>query len=1041
MLNRLKSTMEKSQKLHYLFMLLSILSFSQYAMAVGESEPNDTWNQADVITLGATATGTAGLSQESDWWRVNSALDGKLTVTYTSTNGLTVYCQVYDTLGTVQYTSSYSSGTAVLNVDGLAAGTYYIKMFAFYSSQAPTYSFVPTWTTPAQLIDVEPNGTKAQAKVLPLNGSKTGHIGYIFNQIDDLVDWWKVTTTANGRLDWTITSHNGQNIYAILYNNDGVTILGGTYTTSTATYSKDGLAPGTYYIKINNFYNSEFAPYTISNNLVQPSQANDVEPNNTKAQAKVLPFNGSKTGHIGYAFNGIRDEYDWWKVTTTLDGRINWTITSHNGQNVYAELYDNNGTTFLGGSYTSSTATYSKDGLAAGTYFIRIKTYYASEFATYTLSNGLVLPPVVNDAEPNGLYTQAIVLPINDSAVGHIGYYYNLQRDDFDWYTFTTIKGGKVAMRMMSLNGQNVYAELYDNDGITYLGGSYTSSDNTWQIDGLGAGTYFIRLKTYYNTEWAPYKLFVNSIVGPYANDLGFNNTYTAATPKNVNTTFTGNINYYYENRRDTFDWYKFTLAKDGNLKWTLTSGNSQNVFAELFNANGTSYIAGGYTTGTFTWGFDKLEAGTYYMRIRTYYNSEFAPYSITTAFIEAQGGDDLNNDYANKAKVICGYNPVIGHINYLRNSSTYDPVDWHKIVKTANSGPVAITVQTLDDTNSTSDNLYIFYTLYLDTAAAPITAATLINPNSTWTNTYNNLANGTYYIRITPYTVGNNGYWGQYKITANFKDTCSQSITLTASSIGTTCNKGSLTYYITRGFAPYACQLFRDGVAYGAVVNTSDTAKYTNLPPGNYQLRTKATGATTYNVSSAATLIIPKPAGAAASGITKNKATITWTALPCSDGYVVAYKKASVTSWTYDTIAAGTTADTLKNLSASTQYNYKIAARHISNKYYLSAYSTVKNFTTLAAREADILANSTNTLKLPVFPNPAAENITVDLSTFDQSDVTLTVYDVSGKIISQEKPATSNYILSIEKLSNGVYTLVATSPKQTAITKLVVAK
>ncbi|MBK8847377.1 MAG: T9SS type A sorting domain-containing protein [Bacteroidetes bacterium] len=964
MMNKTNSrTAEKKQKLIYLIMLFSMLFFSHYANAVAETEPNDTWNQADVITLGATGTGTAGLASNQDWWRVTSALDGKLTVNWTATNSLNIYCQIYDTLGVVQYASAYTNSSNVLNVDGLAAGTYYIKLVAYYGNEAPNYSFVPTWTAPAQLIDVEPNNTKAQAKTLPVNGSRTGHIGYVFNQVDDLEDWWQVTTTANGRIDWTITSHNGQNIYARLYANDGVTLFGGSYTTSTATYSKDGLAPGTYYIKINNFYTTEFAPYTISNNLVQPSQANDVEPNNTKAQAKVLPFNGSKTGHIGYAFNGVRDEFDWWKVTTTLDGRINWTITSHNGQNVYAELYDNNGTTFLGGSYTSSTATYSKDGLAAGTYFIRIKTFYATEFATYTVSNGLVLPPVVNDAEPNGLYTQAIVLPINDSAVGHIGYYYNLQRDEFDWYTFTTVKGGKVAMRMMSLNGQNVYAQLYDNDGITYLGGGYTSSDNTWQIDGLGAGNYFIRVKTFYNTEWAPYKLFVNSIVGPYANDLGFNNTAAAATPKNVNSTFTGNINYYYQNRTDTFDWYKFSLAKDGNLKWTLTSGNSQNVYAELFNADGLTYIIGGYTTTTSTWGFDKLEAGTYYMRVRTFYNSEFAPYSITTAFIEAQGGDNLDNDYANKAKTICGYNPLIGHINYLRNNNTYDPVDWHKFVKSANSGPVSMTVQTLDDTNSVSDGLYIYYTLFLDTAGAPITSEFLINPNTTWTNTYNALANGTYYIRIRTYSVGNNSYWGQYKITANFKDTCSQSIALTSSSLGTTCNKGSLTYYITRGFAPYACQLFRDGVAYGAVVNTSDTAKFTNLPPGNYQLRTKATGASTYNVSSASTLIIPRPAGTSASGITKNKATIKWTALACTDGYVVA------------------------------------------------------------------------------FPNPAAENVTVDLSQFEQSNVTVTVYDLSGKIHLQDKTSMLNYQLSIEKLSNGIYTLMATSDNKTAITKLIIAK
>ncbi|MBL0051012.1 MAG: hypothetical protein IPP29_05510 [Bacteroidetes bacterium] len=103
-------------------MLLALCGYATNAYAVAESEPNNTWNQADVITLGATGTGTAGLASEEDWWRVTSAVDGKLTVNWTATNAIFVYCQIYDTLGVVLYANAYTNSSSVIEKDGLGAG-------------------------------------------------------------------------------------------------------------------------------------------------------------------------------------------------------------------------------------------------------------------------------------------------------------------------------------------------------------------------------------------------------------------------------------------------------------------------------------------------------------------------------------------------------------------------------------------------------------------------------------------------------------------------------------------------------------------------------------------------------------------------------------------------------------------------------------------------------------------------------------------------------------------------------------------------------
>jgi hypothetical protein len=84
----------------------------------------------------------------------------------------------------------------------------------------------------------------------------------------------------------------------------------------------DGLAAGTYYVRINSFYTTDFAPYTLKDSLFSPSQANDTEPNDSRATALTLNPNSKTTGHTGYYYNNKRDSSDWYKITTAQDGQL-----------------------------------------------------------------------------------------------------------------------------------------------------------------------------------------------------------------------------------------------------------------------------------------------------------------------------------------------------------------------------------------------------------------------------------------------------------------------------------------------------------------------------------------------------------------------------------------------------------------------------------------------------------------------------------------------------------------------------------------------
>ena len=630
------------------FLLFALLSSSLiWNTAKGaESEPNNTAGTADVLLLNGSNTGAIDVSGDEDWWSVTTTGDGKLDVTITISNGLNMYCQIYDHNGTTVFVQAYTAGTTTISQDGLAAGTYYLRVYPFYAGQLPAYTISNTLTVPVQANDTEPNGSFGQAKVLPLNGSRAGHIGYFYDNVDDSTDWYKVATTSDGRLEWTITSVNGKNVYAQLYDVNGTTFLTGSYTTGTATYSRDGLPVGTYYIRIANFYFSEFSPYTISNTLIPASVANDPEPNGLFSQAVNINVGDSAYGHIGYAnFNGD-DTTDWYKVTTTQDGRIDFTMTSINGQNVYLQLYDNNGTTFLAGSYTTGTATYSKDGLAAGTYYLRVATFYLSEFAPYKVKINLVQPAQANDAEPNDTRAQAIVLPLNGSRTGHTNYYFNLLRDTQDWYRLTTTADGLISFTITSHNGQNVYAELYDNDATTYLTGGYTTGTTTYSYDGLQAGTYYIKVRTFYTSEWAPYTLSNTLTTYANANDGGASNDYfSKARTLSANTATTGHVNFYYNGAKDAVDYWKINYTGTGNLTLLFNQenrikyGSADPTWFQVYKDTAASPISSSYyyaTSGSIN--LTALTQGYYYIKVFTYYNStgsSFSAYSITPTFTQ----------------------------------------------------------------------------------------------------------------------------------------------------------------------------------------------------------------------------------------------------------------------------------------------------------------------------------------------------------------------------------------------------------------------
>ncbi|MEO8147412.1 MAG: T9SS type A sorting domain-containing protein [Bacteroidia bacterium] len=1006
----------KKIKLNLLLMLLSIFGFSQMALAVNESEPNNAWNQADVITLGATGTGACTATGDEDWWRVTSTVDGQLTVNFTSTNGIYLNCQVFDTLGTVYLNGTFTNGSNVVNFDGLAAGTYYIRLYAYNANESPSYSFVPTWTTPAQTIDVEPNDVRNQAKVLPLNGSVTGHVGYYYYNKRDTMDWWKVTTNKDGHLYYTLTSNNGQYIYAQLFDNDGVTYLSGSYTNGTSTFNYDGLAVGTYYIRIFGYNTNGFSPYNLSDSLGLPPNIIDVEPNGTAAQALNINVGDSTVGHVGYYYNHYRDTLDWYKVTTTLDGQLNYSMTSNNGQYVYLQLFDNDGVTYLsGGGYTNGTATFTTNGLAAGTYYLRINAYDQNGFIPYKIKVTQTLPPVTIDVEPNGTKSSAKTINPNDSITGHISYYYNHGRDTIDFRKVTINSNGKLEWTISSLNGYYLYAQLFDNDAVTYIAGNYTNGTTTFSADGLAPGTYYLRVVAYDINSQVPY--YLKTKFTPAGNDPEPNGTYTTAKAINLNDSLSGTISYYYNHVRDTTDWFALTTTNDGQLNVKLYSLNGEYIYLTVYDKNGTTVLYNNYSSAVVNYSRNDLAKGTYYVRVVAYSINNFLPYALVNNLVNNNANDPEPNNYAKNAYKINGYTTRTGNTNYYYNGAN-DVADWWKLGY-YNLAPLNITITKVQHT---FDANYpdILYRLYKDTNAAALDSVELIgNATLSYNHNYTGLATGTYYVRITPL----NNSFGGYSVRANYKDTTSQTVTRLSDVADTVCGKGALTYYITRGKPPYSVQLYKDGVASGSGVNTSDTAKFTLLDAGYYSITTRSTTAATYTVASTDTTIVPKTVGLKTAQVTTSSAILKWTGLACVDGYKLQWKLKTGTTWTTIFQPAGATQDTIDALTASTQYQFRVYSYVLYNsvKYY-GLVSATKTFTTPAVRLANDVVTDISTSELEVFPNPATDKISFNVD--DVSSIKLiTITNTIGQQVAVINDVVDlNQSVDVSSLQQGIY-------------------
>ena len=609
-----------------------MLLLSTVSYAVSETEPNDTKLTANIAVPGENNTGEAAISQNQDWWEITIPANGDLTIT-TTPEGVHLWCYLYDNDGTTLLASSYSTGAFNVSRNDLAAGTYYLRFNCYFAGGFTDYDFTAILTEPSVSGDLEPNNQSVLANTLGLNDSTTGNVGYYYNLSRDTSDWFTVTTIEDGPLYIYLEPLYAQHLWAYLYDTDGITLLASSYDNAAFSINRQDLAAGTYLIRVKPYYTSGYTPYKLSNESIPLAITNDEENNDVVGSAVTIPPNSTFEGHIGYYTNGARDIDDWYEITTTEDGILNFNLTPSLVQYTWMYLYDSDGITLLASDYSNTAFSLNRQDLAAGTYYLRVRMYYAAGYNSYSIINTITPPVQANDAEPNNDVLSAVIISPNSTFEGHIGYYTNGARDIDDWYEITTTEDGILNFNLTPSLVQYTWMYLYDSDGITLLANDYANTAFSLNRQDLAAGTYYLRVRMYYATGYNSYSI-ENTLTPPaQVNDPEPNNTIPTAASLETNVTVDGHIGYYNSGVRDVNDYYALTLSSPGDVTLSVDAINNQYIYCRIYSADGVTLLGGSYALGGYTFTEPDLAAGTYIVKVNMYYATGWSPYTLNNSF------------------------------------------------------------------------------------------------------------------------------------------------------------------------------------------------------------------------------------------------------------------------------------------------------------------------------------------------------------------------------------------------------------------------
>jgi hypothetical protein len=517
--------------------------------------------------------------------------------------------------------TSFISGLTIGSIDyAIAPGTYYLEVDTPYTTSVSnslyTLSIDLPETNGNDLIGTTSVGDagasiSTAAGAIATDTTISGSVGYGYNtSAYDSLDYYKLVVETTGLASFKLTNMTA-NLDLQLYNSAG-SLIKWSYLAGSSDEAIDyAIAPGTYYLRVNNYQSADNSFYTLSVNLPETS-GNDLigatsvgdAGGSISTAAGSIATDTTITGSVGYGYNtSAYDSLDYYKLVVETTGLASFKLANMTA-NLDLQLYNSAGS-LIKWSYLSGASDDAIDyAIAPGTYYLRVNNYQSTDNSFYTLSvnlpetsgNDLIGTTSVGDAGAS-ISTAAGSITTDTTITGSVGYGYNTSSyDSLDYYKLIVETTGLASFKLTNMTA-NLDLQLY-NSGGSLIKWSYLSGTNDDAIDyAITPGTYYLRVNNYQNTDYSFYNLSI---------DLPGTGTPTTSASVSISSTATSK-----SEGQSGLTPLTFNVNRDGDtsaaasVNWSVSGSGTSPANASDFSGgilpSGTVNFAAGETSKTIT--------------------------------------------------------------------------------------------------------------------------------------------------------------------------------------------------------------------------------------------------------------------------------------------------------------------------------------------------------------------------------------------------------------------------------------------------------
>ncbi|XOV86270.1 MAG: S8 family serine peptidase [Pseudomonadota bacterium] len=595
---------------------------------------NDASIVAQFLPFGETLTGTSASIYDYDWFAVEVAGAGSITLKFQAegTGGSKwVYSLVgptHEELGSLSCTGTpCSTEVQQLIINVIATGTYYVRVHGDWPYPPPTdpYQITVDFEAAADALEVEPNDQTAQ--VISLGDLLLGALSG-----DDDVDRFEVTVEAAGLLTFKLEGPPVNLGWALRVLDAADNLIHSARCSpcgpSDGTTAVGLAAAGSYTVELSRDlpHPATLSVYALTVEFDRVTGPVELEPNNNSLAAQFITDGEVLEG----ASASVTDE-DWFMLSVPGPGRVTMRLlTSEPRSRGWTfGLVDPAGN-LLAASYCAyAFCRVEAEELTTGVSVPGIYHLWVRPDGTEPLPSGRYLVSASYstvegglELEPNDVQAQPILL--EEPIVGTLS-----SLTDIDLYRLDLQTPGQLRVRFNAR--QSELLSIIDAAGNVLAGciACVAIDPGAESVAELVVGipladTYFLRVTGGYQTPYRNYDLVAEFLPSTAAVEFEPNDTMVAPQPIEAGESIRGSLWGIVDE-----DWYQIDVPGAGGFSVELANEVSNRLNVEVVDATGhllASLCCGGRQ---FTTGF--TGPATYFLRL--YGASTPRTYEFTTAF------------------------------------------------------------------------------------------------------------------------------------------------------------------------------------------------------------------------------------------------------------------------------------------------------------------------------------------------------------------------------------------------------------------------